>query len=124
MFLYVKNPFESNYHLHINRREKIRIKMLKIRKAFLNYLQTTDDVYEDLEDYNPTKKTKLLLMLDYMLADMKTNKKLSPILTELFLRGRKLNISLVFISQSCFKVPKTIRLNAGYHFISKNPYKR
>ena len=59
-----------------------------------------------------------------MIADMESNKKLSPKVTELFLRGRKLNISLVFISQSYFKVPKTIRLNATHYFIMKIPNKR
>ena len=62
-------------------------------------------------------------MFDDMIVDMESNKKLSPIVTELFLRGRKLNISLVFISQSYFKVPKTIRLNAT-HSITKIPIKR
>ena len=59
----------------------------------------------------------MLIIIDDMIADMDSNKKLSPIVTELFLRGRKLNISLVFISQSYFKVPKTIRLNVTYYFI-------
>ena len=59
-----------------------------------------------------------------MIADMESNKKLSPKVTELFLRARKLNISLVFISQSYFKVPKTIRLNATHYFIMKIPNKR
>ena len=59
-----------------------------------------------------------------MIADMESNKKLSSIVTELFLRGRKLNILLVFISQSYFKVPKTIRLNAPHYFIIKTPNKR
>ena len=63
-------------------------------------------------------------MFDNMIADMESNKKLSPKVTELFLRGRKLNISLVFISQSYFKVPKTIRLNATHYFIMKIPNKR
>ena len=63
-------------------------------------------------------------MFDDMIADMESNKKLSPKVTELFLRGRKLNISLVFISQSYFKVPKTIRLNATHYFIMKIPNKR
>ena len=55
---------------------------------------------------------------------MESNKKLRPIVTELFLRGRKLNTSLVFISQPYFKVPKTIRLNATHYFIIKIPNKR
>ena len=63
-------------------------------------------------------------MFDNMIADMESNKKLSSIVTELFLRGRKLNILLVFISQSYFKVPKTIRLNAPHYFIIKTLNKR
>ena len=76
-----------------------------------------DDVYENLEDYNPTKKRKLLTVFDDTIADIKANKKLSPIVNELFIRGRKLNISLVFISQPYFKVPKDIKLNATYYFM-------
>ena len=63
-------------------------------------------------------------MFDDVIADMETNQKLCPIVTELFLRGRKLNILLVFISQSYFKVPKTVRLNATHYFIMKIPKKR
>ena len=66
-------------------------------KPFIDYSQTTDDVYEDLEDYNPTKKRKMLLVFDDMIVDMEANKKLSPIVTELLLRERKLNISLFYI---------------------------
>ena len=77
-----------------------------------------------MEDYNPTEKKRVLLVFDDMIADMESNKKLSPIVTEFFLRGRKLNILLVFISQSYFKVPKIIRLNATHYFIMKIPNKR
>ena len=63
-------------------------------------------------------------MFDDVIADIESIKKLGPIVTELFLRGRKLNILLVFISQSYFKVPKTIRLNATHYFIMKIPNKR
>ena len=72
---------------------------MKNPKAFTDYSQTIDDVNENLEDYNWTKKREVLIVFD-MIADMESNKKLSPIVTELFLRGRKDNISLVFISQS------------------------
>ena len=108
----------------INGREKEGIKTLKNPKAFIYYSQTIDDVYENLEDYNPTKKTRLLIVFDDMIADMEFNKKLSPVFTELFLRGKKLDISFVFISQSYFKVPKTIILNATHYFIMKIPGKR
>ena len=70
------------------------------------------------------KKRKLLTVFDNMIEDMKANKTFSPVVTKLFLRGRKLNISLVFISQSCFKVPKTIILNPTHCFIMKIPNKR
>ena len=77
-----------------------------------------------MEDYNPTEKKRVLLVFDDMIADMESNKKLSPIVTEFFLRGRKLNILLVFISQSYFKVPKIIRLNGTHYFIMKIHNKR
>ena len=82
------------------------------------------DVYENLEDYNSKKKRRVLIVFDDMIADMKSNKKLSPIVTELFLRGRKLNVLLVFISQTYFKVPKTIILNATHYFMMKIPNKK
>ena len=67
---------------------------------------------------------RVLKVFDNMITDMESNKNLSPVVTELLFRGRKLNISLVFISQSYFKVPKTIRLNATHYFIMKIPNKR
>ena len=75
------------------------------------------DVYKNIEDYNPIKKHKLLIVFDDMIADMINNNKLNPIVTELFIRDRKLNISIVFITQSYFKVPKDVRLNSA-HFSS------
>ena len=77
-----------------------------------------------MEDYNPTKERRVLIVFDDMIADMESNKKLSPKVTELFLRGRKLNISLVFISQSYFKERKTIKLNVIHYFIMEIPNKR
>ena len=79
----------------INGREKVEIKEFKNPKAFVDYSQKIDDTYESLEDYHPTKKRRVLIVLDDMIAEMKSNKKLSPIVTELFLKERKLNISLL-----------------------------
>ena len=110
-YLLVKDPFKSKYQLLINEREKAGIKELENPKAFIDSSQTIDDVYENLKDYNPRKKRKVLIVFNDMIGDMEPNKKLRPMVIELFLRGRKLNISLVFISQSYFKVPKSIRLN-------------
>ena len=67
-------------------------------------------VYKNIDEYNPDKENKILIVLDDMISDMNNNKKLDSIVTELFIRGRKLNIPLVFITQSYFKVPKDLRL--------------
>ena len=67
------------------------------------------DVYKNIANYNPHKEKKILIVFDDMIADMIHNKKLNSIVTELFIRGRKLNISLVFITQSYFKVPKDVK---------------
>ena len=83
-----------------------------------------DDIYKNIEEYNPNKKRKLLIVFDDMIADMLSNKKLNPIATELFIGGRNLNISLVFITQSHFPVPKNIRLNSKHYFVMKIPNKR
>ena len=89
----------------------------------MDYSQAVDDIYENLEDYNPAKIRRTWIVFDDMVADMEYNEKLSPVFTKLFLRQRKPNISLVFISQSYFEVPKTIRLNAAYYFIINVPNK-
>ena len=81
------------------------------------------DVYKNIDNYNPDKENKILIVFDDMIADMIHNKKLNSIVTELFIRGRKLNISLVFITQSYFKVPKDVRLNSTHFFILKIPNK-
>ena len=82
--LYVKYPVESGYQLLINQREKVGLENLKNPKTFIDYLQTIDGVYENLEDYNPTKKRRVLIVFDDMIAYMESNNKLSPKMTELF----------------------------------------
>ena len=77
------------------------------------------DVYKNIEDYNPVKKRKVLIVFDDMIADMINNKKLNSVVIELFIRGRKLNISIVFITQLFFKVPKEVKLNATHFFVMK-----
>ena len=74
-----------------------------------------DDIYKNNEEYNPDKKSKILILFDDMIADMLSNKKLNKIVTELFIRGRKLNISIVFITQSYLAVPKNLRLNSTHY---------
>ena len=87
-------------------------------KAFIEYSNNMDDIYKNIEEYNPNKKRKIIVF--DMIADMHSNKKLNPTVTELFIRGRKLNISLVFITRSYFDVSKNIRLNSTHHFIMKS----
>ena len=83
-----------------------------------------DDIHKNIEEYNLNKKRKILIVFDDMIPDMLTNKKLNPAVTELFIRGRKLNISLVFITQSYFVVPKNIRINSTHYFMMNIPNKR
>ena len=81
------------------------------------------NVHNNIDDYNPRKKCKVLIVFDDMIADMINNKKLDSIVTELFISGRKLNISIVFITQPYFKVPKVATLNSTHFFIMKIPNK-
>ena len=82
------------------------------------------DVYKNIEEYNLGKKRKVLIVFDDMISDMINNKKRNSVVAELFIRHRKLNISVVFITQSYFKVPKGVRLNTTHFFIMKIPNKR
>ena len=93
-------------------------------KAFIEYSDDMQDVYKNIEDYNSGKERKILIVFDDMIADMINNKKLNPVVTELFIRSRKLNISIFFITQSYFKVPKDVRLNSTHFPIMKIQNKR
>ena len=79
------------------------------------------DIYKNIDEYNEDKERKILIVLDDMIANMIYNKKLNSVITELFIRGRKLNISLVFVTQPYFKVLKDVRLNSTHFFIMKIP---
>ena len=116
IYLYAKDPYEKKYQYLINKREKVGLNHLNDPKAFMEYSNDMQDVYKNIEDYNPIKKRKVLIIFYDMIADMINNNKLSPLVTELFIRVRKLNISIVFITQSYFKVPKDVRLNST-HFL-------
>ena len=124
IYLYAKDPFEAKYQYLINKREKVGLDHFKDPKAFMKYSNDMYDVYKNTEDYNPGKKCKILILFDDMIPDMINNKKLNPVVTESFIRGRKLNISIVFITQSYFKVPKDVRLNSTHFFIVKITNKR
>ena len=107
-YLYAKYLHEAKYQLLINRTESTGLKYLNDSKAFIEYSSDMDDIYKNIERCNPNRKRKILIVFDDMISDMLSNKKLNPIVTELFIRGRKLNISLVFITQSYFTNPKIL----------------
>ena len=98
--MYAKDLYEDKYQFLIKRRENIGVKYFNDPKAFIEYSNDIQDVYNNINDYSPDKENKILIVFDDMVADMINNKKLNSIVTELFIRGRKLNISLVFIMQS------------------------
>ena len=83
-----------------------------------------DDVYNNIDDYNPKRKRKILIVFDDMIADIMTKKRFQVIVKELFIICRKLNISLVFITQSYFSVPKEVRLNSTHYLMMKVHNKR
>ena len=109
MYLYAKDPYEAKYQYLINKREKVGLDHFEDPKAFIEYSNDMQDVHKNIDDYNPRKKSKVLIVFDDMIADMINNKKLDSIVNELFIRGRKRNISILFITQSYFKVPKDVR---------------
>ena len=74
-----------------------------------------DDIQKNIEEYNPNKKRKILIVFNDMIADMLSNKKLNPLVTELFIKGRKLKISRLFITQFYFAVPMNIKLNSMHY---------
>ena len=91
--------------------------------TFLLNTQLIWMIYKNIEEYNPNKKLKTLIVFDHMITDMLSNKKLNAIITGLFIRGRKLNIFLAFITQFYFDVPKNNRENSTHYFIMKIPNK-
>ena len=121
--MYAKDLSEPEYQFLIERCENAGIKHLNDLNAFIECSNTMDDVYENINDYNLTRKRKILIAFDDMIADM-SNKKFQADVKELFIRCRKLNISLVFISQSYFPVPKEVRLNSTHYLIMKINNKR
>ena len=124
IYLYAKDLSESKYEYLIKNRENAGIKHLNDSKAFIECSNTMDDIYENIDDYNPNRRRKILIAFDDMIADIMTYKKFQSIIKELFIRCRKLNISLVFITQSYFSVPKDVRLNSTHYFIMKINNKR
>ena len=110
--LHAKDLSEPKNKFLIKRREGTGIKRLNDSNAFIGCSNATDDVYEDIDDYSPNRKRRILIVFDEMIADIMSNKNIQAVVKELFIRCRKLNISLMFITQFYFSVPKDVRLNS------------
>ena len=119
IYLYAKDLSEPKYEYLIKKRENAGIKHLNDPNRLIECSNTMDGVYKNINDYNPRRKRKNLIVFDDMIADAKDNKKLQAIIEELFIRCRKLNISLAFITQSYFSVAKDVRLNLNHYLIMK-----
>ena len=108
IYLYAKDLSESKYEFLIKNCENVRIKYCNDSNAFIDYSNTMDGVYQNIDDYNPSRKRKILIVFDDMIADIMSNKKFKGMIKELFIRCRKVNISLVFITQSYLFVRKDV----------------
>ena len=124
IYLYAKDPYEAKYQYLINIRQKVGIDNFDDSKAFIEYSNDIHDAYKNIDEYNPDKERKILIVFDDMIVDMINNKNPNSIVTDLFISRRKLNISLVFIMKSYFKVLKDVRVNTTHFFITKIPNKR
>ena len=117
--MYAKDLSKPKYEYLIKNRENAGLKHVNDGNAFIERFNKMADVYKSIDHYNPNRRRKILIAFDDMIADIMTNKKFEAIIKELFIRCRKINISLVFITQSYFSVPKDVRLNSTHYFIMK-----
>ena len=122
--MYAKDLSEPKYQFLIKKHEDAGIKTCNDPSAFIEYSNTMNDVDNDIDNYNPRREKKALIVFDDMIAYITTNKTFQTIIKELFIRCRKLNISLACIKQSYFNVPKEVRLNSTHYLIMKIHNKR
>ena len=114
IYLYAKDLNEPKYEILTKKRKDAGIKRLNDPNAFIECSNMIDDVYENIHEYNSSRKRKILIVFDDMIIDIMANKKFQAIIKELFIRCRKLNISTAFITQSYLSVPKDVRLNSTH----------
>ena len=119
IYLYAKDIHEPKYEYLINKREQAGIKNLYNSKAFIEYLDDMDDVLDDINNYNKNRDKKVLIVFDDVIADIEYNKNFKRIIKELFYRARKINVSIVFITQSYFRALKDARLNSMRYILMK-----
>ena len=119
IYLYAKDLSEPKYEFLIKKLQDAGTKHSNDSNAFIECSNAMDDAYQNIGDYNPNRKRKILIVFDDMIADIMTNKNFQAIIKELFIRCRKLNTSLVFITKSYFSVPKDVRLSLTHYLIMK-----
>ena len=119
IYLYAKDTDEKKYQFLINKREQAGLKNLNDSKAFIEYSNDTSDAIDDINNYNKNRHKKVLIVFDDMIADIEYNKDFKKIIKELFYRARKINVSIVFITQSYFRTLKDARLNSTHYILMK-----
>ena len=119
IYLYAKDLHEPKYKCLINKREQAGIKNLDDPKVFIEYSDDIDDALDDINSYNKNRDKNILIVFDDMIADKEYNKNFKRIIKELFYRARKINVSIVFIMQSCFRTLKDARLNSTHYILMK-----
>ena len=119
IYLYAKDTDEKKYQYLIHKREQAGIKNLDDPHAFIEYSSDMNDVLDDINNYNKNRDKKVLIIFDDMIADIMKSEKIKAIVKELFIRCKKLNISIIFITQSYFRIPKDARLNSTHYILMK-----
>ena len=118
-YLYAKDLSEPKYEFLINNRKNAGIKNCNDPNAFIEYFNTMNDVFSNIDHYNTKRKGRVLIVFDDIIADIMTNKRFESIIKELFIRCRKLNISIVVITRSYFRTPRDARLNSTHYLLMK-----
>ena len=124
IYLYAKDIHEPKYEYLINKREQAEIKNLNDPHAFIEYSDDMNDVLDDINDNNKNRDKKVLIVFDDMIADIEYNKNFKRIIKELFYRARKINVSIIFITQSYFRALKHARLNSTHYILMRTGNKK
>ena len=119
IYVYPKDLHEPKYEYLINKREQAGIKNLNDPHAFIEYSDDMNDVLDNINNYNKNRDKKVLTVFDDMIADIEYNKNFKQIIKELFYRARKINVSIVFITQSYFRALKDAILNSTHYILMK-----
>ena len=124
IYLYAKDLSEPKYEFLVNKREQARINNLNDPHAFIEYSDDMNDVYENINNHNKNRDEKVLIVFDDMIADIEYNKNFKQIIKELFYRARKINVSIVFITQCYFRALKDARLDSTHYILMKRGNKK